>query len=464
MSENIFMQIRRFDLYREPDVWVSGVCSGIARKFRVDVTIVRAVLAASVLLTGVGVVLYGVAWLVMPERRTGHSLIERLTHGDFNVQVIPAVAAYIIGSSRGDLYSFSGDWLTSTVSGICFIGLVAVFVIGLVQRSNSGTTPLPHPVPPTPPSPHSSASYWTADSTPAWTQPASADDQRNTVDSSQSPDPGSPTTSATSTPPEPEPAQPTTPALKATMSQDWAGWTEGKNSMHSDDYTAPYRSPLPPPVAPAAPVPVVGRPGARVFGAAFGLLMVTVALAIAYQGTVILPAQTVLAIIGGALALTGVAIIIYGILGRSSGSLSGFAVLTGIAGIIAAGVYGVAGIWGGPIADNVLWAPSAEETFADYSVGDLTVDLRHINPDDVDDVTASLGIGQMTVIIPDDVNVEVDYKVGIGQFDSSIDRGEREVGGLGFDGMLIRADSDDAETIHLTVEVGIGSLQLENQY
>ncbi|MDR3226628.1 MAG: PspC domain-containing protein [Prevotellaceae bacterium] len=76
-NDNSFSQIRdkienrisgkhqRF--YRDPDgKRIAGICSGIAEYFDIDVTIVRFFALLSIL-TGFGVIIYIIIWIVMPE-------------------------------------------------------------------------------------------------------------------------------------------------------------------------------------------------------------------------------------------------------------------------------------------------------------------------------------------------------------------------------------------------------------
>ena len=49
------------------DRMIAGVCGGVAEYFRVDPTLVRALLVAFTLLGGSGILLYVILWLVMPE-------------------------------------------------------------------------------------------------------------------------------------------------------------------------------------------------------------------------------------------------------------------------------------------------------------------------------------------------------------------------------------------------------------
>jgi phage shock protein C len=46
---------------------IAGVCSGIARRFGLDPTIVRILFVASLLLPGPQILIYLVAWVLMPE-------------------------------------------------------------------------------------------------------------------------------------------------------------------------------------------------------------------------------------------------------------------------------------------------------------------------------------------------------------------------------------------------------------
>jgi phage shock protein C len=45
---------------------IAGVCSGIARRFGIDPTIVRILFVASLLLPGPQILIYLVAWVLMP--------------------------------------------------------------------------------------------------------------------------------------------------------------------------------------------------------------------------------------------------------------------------------------------------------------------------------------------------------------------------------------------------------------
>jgi phage shock protein PspC (stress-responsive transcriptional regulator) len=49
---------------------IAGVCSGIARHFNIDPTVVRIAFVASLFLPGPQILIYFVAWLLMPDEAT----------------------------------------------------------------------------------------------------------------------------------------------------------------------------------------------------------------------------------------------------------------------------------------------------------------------------------------------------------------------------------------------------------
>jgi phage shock protein PspC (stress-responsive transcriptional regulator) len=56
------------NLYRpRDDRMIAGVCSGIARRFGIEPTLVRILFVASLLLPGPQILIYLAAWLLMPD-------------------------------------------------------------------------------------------------------------------------------------------------------------------------------------------------------------------------------------------------------------------------------------------------------------------------------------------------------------------------------------------------------------
>ena len=82
--------VRRLFRSRDDRV-IAGVCSGLARYFRIDPTIVRIAAVALLLFGGVGVVAYLAAWLLVPEDGETEPLLHRgIAVDQSRVRVMPA--------------------------------------------------------------------------------------------------------------------------------------------------------------------------------------------------------------------------------------------------------------------------------------------------------------------------------------------------------------------------------------
>jgi phage shock protein C len=67
--DKFFDTIRGFGLKRGPQRWLGGVCGGIAARANVDVAYVRIAYLLLSLLPGPAFVVYGAAWLLLPDQR-----------------------------------------------------------------------------------------------------------------------------------------------------------------------------------------------------------------------------------------------------------------------------------------------------------------------------------------------------------------------------------------------------------
>jgi predicted membrane protein len=92
-------------------------------------------------------------------------------------------------------------------------------------------------------------------------------------------------------------------------------------------------------------------------------------------------------------------------------------------------------------------------------VGDLTVDLTDLDFTGSRDIKARIGAGQLTVLVPPDVDVVADTHVGLGQV--------RAFGGRYKDGTDVervfrrQADSESARELRLDLDAGIGEINVE---
>ena len=64
---NFFDWIRSHGVHRGRDRWIGGVSSGIAERMGIDPLIVRGIFIVLTLFAGIGVLLYGLGWALLPE-------------------------------------------------------------------------------------------------------------------------------------------------------------------------------------------------------------------------------------------------------------------------------------------------------------------------------------------------------------------------------------------------------------
>ncbi|WP_354640980.1 PspC domain-containing protein [Kitasatospora camelliae] len=90
---------------------VAGVCGGLGRHLDIDPVVFRVVVAVLCLTGGLGLFLYGLAWLIVPREaegeRTGRTELQRVLTGRVDGQSIGAVLLTVIGT--GVFFSSMGD-------------------------------------------------------------------------------------------------------------------------------------------------------------------------------------------------------------------------------------------------------------------------------------------------------------------------------------------------------------------
>jgi phage shock protein PspC (stress-responsive transcriptional regulator) len=118
---------------RTDDKWIAGVCSGLADRLGVDPVIVRAGLILLCLLGGAGITIYLVAWALLPNDRDEIVAQKAFRDGDSRSIVVIILAS--LGLFGGS--AFAGPWWSSH-SGWGFpwaLALTGLLIWWLVKRS-----------------------------------------------------------------------------------------------------------------------------------------------------------------------------------------------------------------------------------------------------------------------------------------------------------------------------------------
>mgnify|MGYP005812804071 CR=1 FL=1 len=144
-----FNQVRSIGLYRSQERWIGGVAGGIAARLRLDPLLVRGLFLATLLLGGFGLVLYALAWALLPEERDGRIHLEGLTLGHPDIALLGALAMLVAGLG-GEAW---GGWprvVPGWIQGMFWLGatlVVIVLVAAMLQRRRP-PAPLPGPYAP----------------------------------------------------------------------------------------------------------------------------------------------------------------------------------------------------------------------------------------------------------------------------------------------------------------------------
>lgn len=394
-----FASLRKLDVRRDTDnSWIGGVCSGVAARLNLDPLVVRAVLVLLGLFFGLGVTLYLVAWLLIPDPGHRTHLERALRSGDGGSLVLLVVAALAV---LGVMPWWGGDFLGGgTWFGGFFvlIAVVALVLWGLSaagqRRDDSGAHP--------------------------------------GDDSAAHPGAGQP-------------------------------WQPGA-------WQSPHRDPTPGTAAPPAPAAPTPRPQSRRSGgftAAFvatGLSLVTYGLLFWAGGEYDWSGNHHVIALAGVLGLLGLVVLLLGLAGRRSG-FPGFLASTALVLSLVVGAapadLGLSGRVG-----NDNWRPTTlgEDTPYAIGIGEARLDLGDLDPGELDGETVSteVGVGKLTVTVPDTLNVRLLADVGVGAVTLEGQEAETEHAG----GLNITEDEvvgEEPVDLVLDARVGIGQIVVEKE-
>jgi phage shock protein PspC (stress-responsive transcriptional regulator) len=398
--DRFFGWLRSIDVRRDTeDKWLAGVCSGIAHRLGVDPLVIRAGLIVLILLGGIGVTLYLIAWAFLPNTQEEIVAEKAVRGGD--VGGILLLALVVLSLVGGSGLVDGGGW------GIWWLWWVAIpvgLVVWLVTRNRepgqavvpSGQTP-----------PYAAAPYAAAPAPgapgapPAGPAPAA---------------PIAPRGTAAALPPGQAPSGPVPPGMTAGPSGP--GGPSGPP-------VAPYQ-PYQPPRPPAPP-----RPRHRSAGFLAAVIVSGLGLA-AYGLTAWGHAElgwsgdqhvTSLAVALGVVALSVVGM---GLAGFRSGLTGFLAVLLAVTTWFASIVPSVN--IGGGIGDRE-WRPTGSQTSESFELGVGSANLHlgsyPTSPTTPGRIDARVGVGELRILVPDDLTVEVRSDVNVGEI--------TEAGGWGLD-------------------------------
>lgn len=387
--DRFFAWLRALDIRRDTqDKWLAGVCSGLARRLGVDPLVLRAALIVLVLLGGVGVTVYLIAWAFIPNDREEIVAENGLRHGDFwGIAILVLIALSLVGGSGiGDHNGWGFWWLW-------WIAVPVGLVVWLVTRNRGEST--------------GANTFAGPSGTQAVIPAAAGPVQRPAASSTDLVGPSDHETTGPVGPYGPAgpsgPAGPGGPAGPA-----GPGGPGGPSGPYQAPIAVPPRPPLPP------------RPRHRSAGFLPAVIVSGLALAayglaawgheqFAWSGD-----QHVVSL-AAALTVAGLSVLGMGLAGFRSGLTGLLAVLLALSTWFASVVPNVQ--LGGGVGDRE-WRPVGAQTSQEFRLGigsaNLRLDDYPTSPSTPGDVTARVGIGELRIYVPSDLTVEVRSDVSAG--------------------------------------------------
>ena len=461
--DEFFDSVRRAGIVRGQDRWIGGVASGVALRLGIDALLVRAAFGVLALVSGAGLVLYAVGWALLPEQVDGRIHLQEAIRGRFDAALAGAAILFVIGVTTGPFFGWwgGGDWF----GALFWVALTVFAVYGLVTyRNQRGGQPGAVPPP---------GASWPPAGPSAF---------------------GAPTTFGAPGAPGPTnaPGAPGAPG---------AGTAWASSPAAGPNFTKAV--PVAPPRA-GAPMPgglPQGAPGTQVYGATWdgrtqtfepprrtksagvtyvssvlGLTMLTFAALLLLDRYGDFAYSPWLTAVGVGVVLTGLAIVLAGIRGRSSGGLTFLAIVAILIGAPAAswasdGIF-LDGANRSAIGDSTFAPTTVEEVEDGYSfgLGDITLDLTSLDlpPADERPVTVPLemGAGNITIILEEGASASARVTLGAGQVYWELGDADDTRGGLGTSGAEFQTDDvRDGATpdIHLVLKAGAGEIFIKEE-
>ncbi|MHA7279235.1 PspC domain-containing protein [Arthrobacter sp. MDT2-2] len=453
-SSSFFRWIRGLDITRTPDRWVGGVAGGVARRTGLDLALVRGLIVVLSVFGGIGVLLYGLAWALLPEP-DGRIHVEQAGRGSWSSGLTGAAVLVAIGLWRPDVSAHDGG-AGGLLWTLFWIGAVVLFVYWIVNRSGRGGarpgTPYPGPTgggagqpqpfgpmpygaaePPVSPAPApssepsgpgdgqsgaSGAFAFTGDRAVSSRGDVDGDPAQDSPDASAQPSsqPSPPFSRGTETESYPQPYTQTYPLPY--QPAPWAAGSgySGADAAWSQDPGGPAS--VPPAIRDHRATRI--RPSGSVTALLLGGATITAAVLLVLDYTRILDVANAAAVALAAAAIVlALGIVGLGVRGRSSGLVGVTAALATLGALIASLTL-VGGSW--VVAQETRTTPTSLRTASDgYSVmaAQATIDLAGL-PSPARDVVVPVNsfASDVTVIVPRNVPVEVRTRMALANADA----------------------------------------------
>ena len=135
---DFFPWIRSHGIYRGRDRWIGGVASGIAHRMGIDPLIVRGIFIVLTLFAGIGVLLYGLAWALLPEP-DGRIHVQEAGAGRWSSGMTGALITTVLGLTGlgGGFWGWSHNGFGGFLWTVFWVGGAIYLIYYLTQRNKA---------------------------------------------------------------------------------------------------------------------------------------------------------------------------------------------------------------------------------------------------------------------------------------------------------------------------------------
>ena len=411
---SFFRWIRESRVERTNDRVIAGVCGAIARELGWNVTLVRVLMVVSVFFGGFGGLLYGIAWLLLPDELDHRILLEEIIAGQWDWAFVGVILAIVIAGGFGFGVGFDWDYGFGLHWGINVMPLLLAMLVFYLLVDNGRRrfrAPVAPPAPsgtPYPPQPNA----YTSGGAPVRPMPQpSAPAQPVTQQPVMPQRPVPPQSMAEA----PNPQQQAYPQTASSAAVPPAAQPYAQSAMPMGAAPAAQQAPAytAQPAAAAVPMPATPREPrrARRKGAGpmvvllfFGLILASagiLAIVLDDRTTFIGEVQPLIIYVGAIVAVLGAIIVVLGCCGRRTGGLHPF-VWTLM--FLAACFMAVGGAWS--VMDQ--YKNTVSRDYTRIGIGPDSVDTS-LTAKDMDEITKGIAVsGQGMMRSTLDINLS-DY-------------------------------------------------------
>lgn len=398
---SFFRWIRESRVERTNDRVIAGVCGAIARELGWNVTLVRVLMVVSVFFGGFGGLLYGIAWLLLPDELDRRILLEEIIAGQWDWAFVGVILAIVIAGGFGFGVGFDWDYGFGLHWGINVMPLLLAMLVFYLLVDNGRRrfrTPVAPPAPsgtPYPPQPNA----YTSGGAPVHPMPQpSAPAQPVTQQPVMPQRPVPPQSMAAAPNPQQQAWSQAYPQTASSAAVPPAAQSYAQSAMPMGAAPAAQQTPAytAQPAAAAVPMPATPREPrrARRKGAGpmvvllfFGLILASagiLAIVLDDRTTFIDEVQLLIIYVGAIVAVLGAIIVVLGCCGRRTGGLHPF-VWTLM--FLAACFMAVGGAWS--VMDQYKNAVSRDYTR--IGIGPDSVDTS-LTAKDMDEITKGIAV------------------------------------------------------------------------